>query len=66
MPRMDGWETLAALRKLSPDIPLILSSGYDEALVMADEHPERPNAFLGKPYGFRELGDAIQIVLGNK
>jgi CheY-like chemotaxis protein len=45
---MNGWETIAALRKLSPDIPVILSSGYDEAMVMADEHTERPNAFLSK------------------
>ena len=60
MPRMDGWETLAALRKLSPDIPVILSSGYDEAQVMAGEHPERPNAFLGKPYQLKELSDTIR------
>ena len=59
MPRMNGWETLAALRKLSPDIPVILSSGYDEAQVMADEHPERPNAFLGKPYQLKGLRDTI-------
>ena len=66
MPRMDGWETLAALRKLSPDIPVILSSGYDEAQVMADEHPERPNAFLGKPYGLQELRDTIRHTLADK
>ncbi len=63
MPRMDGWETLVALRKLSPDIPVILSSGYDEARVMAGEHPERPNAFLGKPYQLKGLGDTIRRVL---
>jgi CheY-like chemotaxis protein len=63
MPRMDGWETLAALRKLSPDIPVILSSGYDEAQVMAEEHPDRPNAFLGKPYHLKELRETITRVL---
>ncbi|MEI6262643.1 MAG: ATP-binding protein, partial [Deltaproteobacteria bacterium] len=60
MPRMNGWETIAALRKLSPDIPVILSSGYDEARVMADEHTERPNAFIGKPYQLKSLGTAIR------
>jgi len=65
MPQMNGWETLAALRKLSPDIPVILSSGYDEAQVMADEHPERPNAFLGKPYQLKELRETIDRVLAN-
>ena len=34
MPRMNGWETLTALRKLQPDIPVILASGYDKAHVM--------------------------------
>ncbi|MBI5593365.1 MAG: PAS domain S-box protein [Deltaproteobacteria bacterium] len=66
MPRMGGWETLAALRKLSPDIPVILSSGYDEAQVMAGEHPERPNAFLGKPYQLKGLSDTIRNILANK
>ena len=63
MPRMDGWETLTALRKLSPDIPVILSSGYDEDQVMAGEHPERPNAFLGKPYQLQGLSDTIDRIL---
>jgi len=49
MPRMDGWETLSALRKLSPGIPVIL----------AGEHAEWPQAFLGKPYGLQDLRDAI-------
>jgi len=63
MPRMDGWETLAAFRKLSPDIPVILSSGYDEAQVMAGEHTEQPSAFLGKPYQLKGLRDTISRVL---
>jgi len=66
MPRMDGWDTLTALRKLSPDIPVILSSGHDESHVMAGEHPERPNAFLGKPYQLKGLRDTINRVLANK
>jgi signal transduction histidine kinase/CheY-like chemotaxis protein len=64
MPRMDGWDTLAALRKISPGIPVILSSGYDEAQVMLGEHAEWPQAFLGKPYKVKDLRDAIDHVLG--
>jgi CheY-like chemotaxis protein len=63
MPRMNGWETIAALRRLSPDIPVILSSGYDEERVMAGDHPETPQAFLGKPYQFKDLCATIQQVL---
>ncbi len=63
MPRMDGWETLTALRRLSPDIPVILSSGYNEAHVMAGAHPERPNAFLEKPYRLQDLEDIMHRTL---
>jgi two-component system cell cycle sensor histidine kinase/response regulator CckA len=59
MPRMDGWATLTALRKLSPHIPVILASGYDEISVMSGDHPEWPQAFLRKPYRFQELRKAI-------
>jgi CheY-like chemotaxis protein len=63
MPRMDGWETLAALRRLSPDIPVVLSSGYDKAQVMAGDHTEQPDAFLGKPYQLKGLRETINRVL---
>ena len=63
MPRMDGWDLLAALRNISSDIPVILSSGYDESRVMIGEHPERPNAFIGKPYRLKALGETIRNVL---
>jgi signal transduction histidine kinase/CheY-like chemotaxis protein len=66
MPRMNGWETLAALRKLAPDIPVILASGYDEAHVMAGDHAELPQVFLGKPYRLKGLSDAISHALNKK
>lgn len=59
MPRMNGWDTIAALRALRPDLPVILASGYDEASVMVGDHSERPQIFLGKPYTQKELGDAL-------
>lgn len=63
MPRMNGWETLAALRSVSPGIPVILSSGYDKEQVMAGNHAELPQAFLGKPYQLKELRSVIHQVL---
>ncbi len=66
MPCMNGWETLTALRKLAPGIPVILASGYDEAYVMAGDHPEWPQVFLGKPYKFKGLSDAISQALDGK
>jgi PAS domain S-box-containing protein len=66
MPRMDGWETLAALRKLAPGLPVVLASGYDKTQVMVGNHPELPEAFLSKPYRLQELGDAIRRALAGK
>lgn len=60
MPRLDGWGTLIALRKLDPGIPVILASGYDREKVMAGDHAELPQEFLNKPYDFKSLGDAIR------
>jgi PAS domain S-box-containing protein len=66
MPLMDGWETIASLRKLSPNIPVILTSGFNEAQVMAGDHPTLPDAFLSKPYVRKELIAAIGQALSVK
>lgn len=63
---MNGWETLTALRALVPGIPVILSSGYDRAQVMAGRHPELPQGFLRKPYRLEDLSAAIRLALGAK
>jgi CheY-like chemotaxis protein len=63
MPHLDGWATLKALRSIRPDVAVILTSGYDEAQVMASEQPERPQAFLQKPYASADLKAAIAAAL---
>ena len=66
MPRMGGWETISALRVIRHDLPVILASGYDEARVMAGEHPELPDFFLSKPYDINKLGDMIGRAMARK
>ncbi len=63
MPKMNGWETLAALRRIRPNIPVILASGYNEAQIMAEIHKEKPQAFLHKPYQLNTLKETIRKVL---
>lgn len=63
MPRMGGWETLEALRKLRPGLLVILASGYDEVQVMEGEHPELPQVFLHKPFTINNLKAALAAVL---
>ncbi len=65
MPRMDGWQTLSALRALEPGLPVILSSGYDYGHVMASTHEELPTVFLRKPYRNASLEQAIRQALSS-
>ncbi len=66
MPRMDGWETLNALRKIVPDLPVILASGYNEETMMQGDHPELPQAYLTKPYRRDLLCEALQTALAGE
>lgn len=66
MPGLNGWQTLSAMRRIRGDLPVILSSGHDEAQAMQGFRGERPDAFLQKPYGMVALESALQRVLGNR
>ncbi len=63
MPRMDGWETLSVLRRIRPDIPVVLASGHDESKVITNDHTELPQVFLQKPYQKAALKDALARAL---
>lgn len=63
MPRMDGWELMASLRKMRPDIPVILSSGHSEMHLMKVGRSERPQGFIYKPYRLQELRSVLLAVL---
>ncbi len=67
IPRLNGWETLAALRRKRADLVVILTSGYDEAQVIAEAaSPEQPQMFLAKPYSLADLQTALAAALGQR
>jgi PAS domain S-box-containing protein len=63
MPRMDGEETFRKIRPLAPDLPVILSSGYDEADVAARFQGEEIAGFVQKPYLLESLRQAFRMAL---
>ncbi|MCP3926338.1 MAG: response regulator [Desulfobacterales bacterium] len=63
MPNMDGWQIINALCSIAPDIPIIMSSGYDEAEVMKDAQLYDPIAFLHKPYVLSDLKAALDLAI---
>jgi PAS domain S-box-containing protein len=63
MQGINGWQTLAALRKKAPGLPFILASGYDDAMAVKGSHTEVPQAFLRKPFNAASLQEAIRLAL---
>ena len=66
MPRMNGWDTIAAIRAIRHDLPIILASGYDESSAMAGVHSELPDFFLNKPYELDKLREAIGYAMARR
>jgi two-component system cell cycle sensor histidine kinase/response regulator CckA len=65
MPRMDGFETLKELRRISADVPVVLMSGFGS--LPLQEQPsggEAPDAMLPKPYRSERLLATLMSVMG--
>jgi two-component system cell cycle sensor histidine kinase/response regulator CckA len=59
MPKLDGPQTLQALRAITPDLRIVLSSGYSESDMAARCGEHRPDAFIEKPY---TIGKLVQVL----
>jgi CheY-like chemotaxis protein len=63
MPGMTGPETFCALRRLSSDVRVIFSSGSPREEVMRQVDERAIAGFLPKPFGARELEQAVARAL---
>jgi CheY-like chemotaxis protein len=63
MPRLDGGETLRALRRLRPELPVLLASGYDEQVASRSIEGDRLTGFLQKPYDLSQLAEKVRNLL---
>ena len=63
MPRMNGTQALREIRRIRSDIPVIVSSGYDEKEVSAFFKGELLPPYLQKPFQTSSLKSKIQEVL---
>ncbi len=64
MPKMSGRALAARLREREPNLPIVYTSGYSTDAALRDGELEPGAVFLQKPFGVRELGRAVQAVLG--
>ncbi len=63
MPNLDGAETFREMRRLRPDVRVIMSSGYDECEATRKVAPEGLAGFLHKPYMPMDLIARVHEVL---
>ena len=63
MPRMGGEEALNELRKIRSDIPVLLSSGFNEQEVTQLFTGQRNAGFIQKPFRVAQLAEALQKVM---
>jgi CheY-like chemotaxis protein len=63
MPRLTGEALARELRRIRPDIPIILCTGFSHAIDAEKAQAQGIDAFLMKPLVARDLGLAIQHIL---
>ena len=62
MPGMDGIAVFKELRKIRPDIPVLLASGYSEEEIAERFNGLGLNGFIQKPFNLKRLVDEVKRV----
>lgn len=63
MPLMDGYGLIRELKKLDPQLPIIISSGFGDAEVISRIAPEDIAGIISKPYKLEKLQKVLQTLL---
>ncbi|MGZ8474400.1 MAG: PAS domain S-box protein [Candidatus Deferrimicrobiaceae bacterium] len=63
MPRMDGVEAFGELRRLNPDVRVVLASGYSHEDVASRFAGKGLSAILQKPYTLLRLRESLAVLL---
>jgi DNA-binding NtrC family response regulator len=63
MPRIDGVETHAALRRIAPGMPVVVMSGYPKGETAQLFPKDDLVAVLNKPFEFQELVGTLRSAL---
>jgi len=66
MPEMSGSETFDRLKKISPDVKILLSSGYSVDGQATDILRRGCDGFIQKPFNMNQLAERIQKIMPNR
>ncbi|MCP4695046.1 MAG: PAS domain S-box protein [Desulfobacterales bacterium] len=64
MPRMDGAEAFRELRRIDPDVRVLISSGFTEGGAADRFEGDAPAGFIHKPFNLKEFERKIGEVMG--
>jgi CheY-like chemotaxis protein len=64
MPDMDGSETLVELRRIRPDVPVVISSGYGAEQISDRFSAQKPTAYIQKPFRLEDLKAVLSQAFG--
>ena len=65
MPRLDGPSTLVEMRKLAPDVPILMMSGCSDALDNCRTSQQPPTGIIQKPFDLATLNRAVRNALAD-
>lgn len=65
MPGMLGLDLARAVHNIRPELPIVLLTGFIEELPPETIRTAGVRRLIGKPVTLRELGEAVQGVLGS-
>ena len=63
MPEMNGTQTMRGLREISPEVTIIITSGYSETEIAMSADETKPAGFLQKPYRLDRLRETLRTTL---
>jgi CheY-like chemotaxis protein len=63
MPKMSGEEALPELRKIRPQVKVMVSSGYSEAEAMTLFRGQQVSGFIQKPYTSRGIAEKVKVCI---
>jgi PAS domain S-box-containing protein len=66
MPEMSGSETFDRLKEISPDVKILLSSGYSVDGQATDILRRGCDGFIQKPFNMNQLAERIQKIMPNR
>jgi PAS domain S-box-containing protein len=66
MPELSGYDTYLALKKLNPDVAVLLSSGYSIDSLASELIELGCSGFLQKPFSVHELSQTVRSILNGR